>query len=423
MLASAPRTIGYRIRSHSNIACAPGLVHNCGPVNTDLPSLAARTSVLFAILCAGFVVTGVVVTLAGPALPVFIARWSLTDAQAGLFFTAQFLGSLGGVILSSALMSARGFRPTLVAGYLLTATGIAALNSPDERFALCAAITFGCGYGFVIPATNLWVAELSGPRRSALLNLLNLAWGAGAVVCPLLVYRAARTGHFAQLLFEIAAASAALGAILALAPFESRAPAATEDTPDEATLGFAGIRTAIVLAFLFFSYVGTESGISGWAAAHAKRVGSASGMNWALAPVFFWAALLAGRGIASLILLRVRESRLVAGGLLLAAAGTAVLLSARTPLAVIAGVIAAGLGLSSLYPIFIAWLSKGYGVRARSVGGGLFALAALGGAVMPWLVGQLSSHGGGLRAGLFVPFAGCLAMLALVGLVGREIRS
>lgn len=422
MSASAPRTIEYRIRFYSNIACAPGLVHNCGPVNTRLPSLAARTSVLFAILCSGFVVTGVVVTLAGPALPVFIARWSLTDAQAGLFFTAQFLGSLGGVILSSALMAARGFRPTLVAGYLLTAAGIAALNSHDERFALCAAITFGCGYGFVIPATNLWVAELSGSRRAALLNLLNLAWGAGAVVCPLLVYRAARTGYFAQLLVEVAAASAALGAILALAPFESRAPAA-EDTPGEAALGFAGIRTAIVLAFLFFTYVGTESGISGWAAAHAKRVGAASGMNWALAPVFFWAALLAGRGIASLILLRAREWFLVAGGLLLAAAGTAVLLSARTPQAVIAGVIAAGLGLSSLYPIFIAWLSKGYGVRARSVGGGLFALAALGGAVMPWLVGQVSSHGGGLHAGLFVPFAGCLAMLALVGLVGREIRS
>src|SRR3989442_1650438 len=39
---------------------------------------------------AAFVLTGVMTTLLGPMLPVFSARWSLSDSQAGYLFTAHF---------------------------------------------------------------------------------------------------------------------------------------------------------------------------------------------------------------------------------------------------------------------------------------------------------------------------------------------
>ncbi|MGC2793539.1 MAG: hypothetical protein WA899_16050, partial [Candidatus Sulfotelmatobacter sp.] len=44
----------------------------------------------------------------------------------------------------------------------------------------------------------------------------------------------------------------------------------------------------------------------------------------------------------------------------------------------------------------------------------MFALAGMGGAVMPWFVGLTSTRTGSLRAGLLVPLAGCLAMLGLI---------
>jgi fucose permease len=87
------------------------------------------------------------------------------------------------------------------------------------------------------------------------------------------------------------------------------------------------------------------------------------------------------------------------------------------------GAFLAGLGLASLFPIFIAWLSKWFGERARKVGGVMFALAALGSASMPWLVGVVSklSHGN-LRVGLLVPLVGCAVMLALIGLLRPGTR-
>src|SRR6267378_5132257 len=64
-------------------------------------------SVIFYLLCAGFVFNGVVISFIGPILPVFMAKWGLDDSRAGLFSLVQFSGSFAGVLLSSPLVSAR----------------------------------------------------------------------------------------------------------------------------------------------------------------------------------------------------------------------------------------------------------------------------------------------------------------------------
>jgi fucose permease len=140
-------------------------------------------------------------------------------------------------------------------------------------------------------------------------------------------------------------------------------------------------------------------------------------------PMFFWAGLLSGRGISALILARAKESWLVISGLVLSAVGTTWLLLAATRSQVILGVVLAGFGLASVYPIFISWLSKWYGERARRLGGVMFSLAALGGATMPWMVGFISQHANSLRVGLLVPLAGCAAMIVLVAVLRRRIAA
>src|ERR1051325_8907793 len=70
-------------------------------------------SVIFYLLCAGFVVNGIVISLIGPILPMFMAKWGLSDSRAGLFSLVQFSGSFVGVLTSSALISAKGFKPEI----------------------------------------------------------------------------------------------------------------------------------------------------------------------------------------------------------------------------------------------------------------------------------------------------------------------
>jgi len=179
----------------------------------------------------------------------------------------------------------------------------------------------------------------------------------------------------------------------------------------------------MILGILFFVYVGTENGMSYWAADHARRAATWSSNTFTLAPMFFFAGLLSGRGAAAAVLLRLKEVHVAVGGILLAATGLSVFLIAHTPVMLFGGALFAGLGLASIYPIYIAWLSKWFGARARKVGGVMFALAAGGASTMPTLVGVVSRYSGSLRIGLLVPLAGCAVMLAVIALLRPQTRN
>jgi fucose permease len=377
-------------------------------------------NLIFLLLCAGFVLNGIVICLIGPLLPLFREKWALDDSHAGLFSTMQFAFSLAGVLLSSQLIAAKGFKPAIIIGLALLGVGFALLNAPTFGLALAASAIYGLGYGFATPGTNLWVGESYGERRASALNVANLAWGVGAIASSPLAFLAIHAARVTFLLYVVGALCALLAIFLFRMDFGQPPHHENELAGDS---GSASFGAAIPLGILFFVYVGTEVGTSYWAALHAQRATPWTGNSFTLAPMFFFAGLLGGRGAAAAILFRVKEATVAIGGILLAAAGELLFLSSRSAAGLFAGAFFAGLGLSSLYPIWVAWLSKWFGARARKVGGVMFALAAAGASSMPALVGVVSRYANNsLRIGLLVPVTGCAIMLATVALLRPSRR-
>jgi fucose permease len=374
---------------------------------------------LLALLFAGFVLTGIPTVIIGPILPVFISRWSLNDSQAGLFFTVQFAASLCGVWITTGLTAWRGYRPSLVLGYLLTGAGLAFLNASTHAVALAATAAFGLGYGIVTPPTNLSAAEAGGTRSAGLVSLLNFAWGIGAVACSPLILLALRHQFLPALLFTVAFCAFALaGAFLFVAfPADKHASAAESSSAPAVTPALA---MTVGVAALFFLYVGTETSIGGWSAELTMRLASHGTNLSTIAPMFFYAGIMTGRATASLVLLRVREIHAVLTALGLTVLGIAVVIAAASQRMGAAGFAIAGLGCASIYPIYISWFSKWYGAAARRLGGVVFSMASLGGSALPWLVGFVSMRAGSLRLGLLVPLAGCFVMLGLLALLHRQ---
>jgi fucose permease len=309
-------------------------------------------------------------------------------------------------------MLKRGYRSTFVCGFLLIACGVAGLSLSQYIFALASAAVFGFGLGQSLSATNLWVAEVARDRVAAL-SILNFMWGIGAVASAPLVMLAQLHGATTTLLYGIAVCSAVTASVLAALRLEPQSTTRTHGPGTESTNSIS-LRSAVSLAALFFLYIGSENSVAGWVASLTKRMNTVSSDSWALAPMFFWAGLLAGRALLPLIPLRRSERKMLEAGLLLTAVGICLLLTATTFLAVVVSVTAAGLGMAAIYPILIAWLVKAFGERSRQAGSLMFALASLGGATMPWIVGVTSTKVGSLRAGLLIPLAGCAAMFTLV---------
>jgi FHS family glucose/mannose:H+ symporter-like MFS transporter len=372
----------------------------------------SRTS-LMAVLFIGFILSGIATTIVGPMLPVFIRKWTLDDGQAGFFSSVQFLASLVGTVVSGAWMAWRGYRPSLVAGYAFIGYGLATLNANTHANALAATAAFGLGYGLITPGTNLYVAEAGGARSASLLNLLNFTWGIGAMACSPLIAMALRNNRLHGLLIGYGI----FGALLALALLFARFGAEKHEKHLE-NAGTAsravGRRVTIAMAVLFFTYVCMETSIGVWSAEYSRRIANGISNLTTLAPMFFYSGLTAGRGLAPLVLLSVSEGPLVLAALSLTALGTIVIIFSTTLKVTITGVFLAGLGCASIYPIYIAWLSRWYGARAKRIGGILFALASLGGSAGPWLVGTFSKYSGSLRVGFAVPLLSALLMICIV---------
>ena len=362
----------------------------------------------FWLIHVAFVLTGAVTTLLGPILPLLVAWWQLEDWQAGLLFTLQFAGSMIGVALSSAAMTRKGFRFTLVLGLLLMATGVAAVGAGAQAVGIAGVLCYGVGLGVTMPATNLFVAQAQPHRSASALNVLNFAWGVGAIGLPPAVALFQRAAGVRLLLLLLAGALALAAALVSRGRF---AAAEVEIGARTAAGGAARWRHALAFGAILFVYVGTETAISGWIALYARRLALAPAAVAMAAPSVFWAAMLIGRAVAPLVLRRVPEGRLVTASVIVAATGVAAIMAARSAGPLGAGIAAAGLGCATVFPVTIAMFTREFGREAARYSGVVFALSALGGATLPWLVGVVSSHTGTLQAGLFVPLAGCAAVL------------
>src|SRR5262249_49284015 len=138
---------------------------------------------------------------------------------------------------------------------------------------------------------------------------------------------------------------------------------------------------------LFFLYVGVEVSLGQWAAEHTKRLAVAGSLA-TIAPAFFYGGLMGGRALAPLILARVREYTLVLNALALALVATTAVIWAKNQATVFVALVFAGLGCSTLFPIYVTWLARWFGRRANRVSGLMFSMSSLGSALVPWFVGQ-----------------------------------
>jgi fucose permease len=230
------------------------------------------------------------------------------------------------------------------------------------------------------------------------------------MACPFLVATFQSAGQLQFFLFLVAASVLVMMIALIITPFQVTAHDANPTHP-RSRLQYLRTPTAVLLGALFFLYIGTESAFGLWLATYAKRTSSAGGTWWATAPSYFYGALLMGRLAAPLALREMSDTKLARLGAGLACVGGAALIAAHSLAGIAICAALTGFGLSTLYPIAIGFLSASFGAVASRIGGTLFAIATLGGAIIPWLVGLVSTRSGSLRTALLIPLLGCLAIV------------
>ena len=356
-----------------------------------------------------FALTGIVMTFLGPMLPSLAVRWSLNDARSGALIFAEFFSSMLAMLVSGLLVGRIGYRLTLIVGLLLMSGGMILLPFGPWLMGMAAISVFGVGYGVTTPAGNLRTAEINPENSASALNVINAVWGLGAMSSPFLVALALRAHRPDWFFLGTAAALLVLMSLLAVSRF-------VPDTREEvASTNLAAkvwtIRILPLICAVFFFYVGVETCFGNWVATYARRLSPENPALDIITPSFFWGALLLGRALAPFVLTFYRETKLASMGLALALVGGIGLVSARGLRLIEVSCVLTGLGLASIYPITVSLLRRWFGEATRRASGAVFSSGNVGGAVLPWMLGVVSTYSGSLRLAFLVPVLGVLLLL------------
>jgi MFS transporter, FHS family, L-fucose permease len=369
-------------------------------------------------MCAVYLAAGLTLASIGPSLASLAANIGQDIGVIGSQFTAFSLGTVLVQLLAPSLSARHGQRAVLALGALLMGSGILGESLSRTIGPLLAfALLGGLGFGAILAAGSVLIPQLFPARGASALNLVNLFFGVGSIIGPL-VAGWARAGGGTPLV----ALWLGSGLLLALLPIISRAAEApVSGLHSSANADRPPWGLVLLLGLLLLVYSGTEIAVGGWAAVYLEAGPGLTPERAAFAVSGFWLALTVGRGLGAalglrlgaLALLRLAVGVMLAGALLLAlsvgAAGRSVL-----------ALMLIGLACGPIFPTTLALVATI--ARGRSAATSLaLAIGNVGGALIPPALGLVLSGAGPAAAAALV-LALSLIVVAIFGLVAWVSR-
>jgi MFS transporter, FHS family, glucose/mannose:H+ symporter len=362
-----------------------------------------------------FLLIGVLAASYGPLLEHLVRRFGISLPQAGSVFTAHFAGALVGVFVSMWAMKRVSGRTAIWASQGCLAVGCAGVAlAPSWPVFLAAVAVVGLGFGGLDLGLNQLVAHSQGPRRSALINALNSAYGFGSVAGPILISRLSQDhltalyGSAAVLAVVLIPAAAGIKGRL---PFMPRTPGRSAEAHEHSR------RDVLVVIFLvaFIFYVGVETGVGGWMPSHLESIGFHS-LEAASITSGFWLALAIGRLLAVLIPDRVPPRLVVISG---SAIASVALLAALNGQAAPIAYIVAGLAIAPIFPTALVWLARLRPGDSRATSW-MFPATMVGGGVIPPAIGVAIAWFGIGWAPAVLAAVAVITLAAFLLAAGRE---
>lgn len=303
-------------------------------------------------------VYGIIAAMLGTILPDISQRFSLTPKQNGNIALFQAVGLMIGSFCVGPLMDIYGKQVGMLAGLGLVALALVLLRGAGGyQSVIGAMLLLGIGGGVVVTASNSLNADINPSNPAVVSNWLNLFFGLGGMVTPLISAKLFPGKPRSLVLF--AAILAALGlAASVVAPFK---PASGQVTFEfSAVGGLLADPRLLALSFLLFLYVTCEVGVWNWLVRHLVAQGVPEGKALTILSLGFALGLLVGRVAAAQILTHVDGKTVLIGASALMAVTTYAMLTSSSPGVAQALVFLAGLSMAPVFPTTLGVVGAGF---------------------------------------------------------------
>lgn len=248
-----------------------------------------QSATSFAVPAGYFIALGAITSALGAGIPAIQSSYRLSPVDAGMVVSAYNLGALMAMALLCFRFRSPGRMVRIFSICVISGCLGMALSGAWPSFLACAMIA-GAGYGGLIVQINTYVVTSFTGRSVQMVNLINAAYGAGAIAGPLLI----RMGIQHDLL---------MWAILVGLCMSTRAVGAGtgQQNPDYVVKAVGRpiwmLAPFVVMAFL---YAGLETGTASWESSTLAKLGYPEATAAQMVGLF-WIGLTVGRLCAPII--------------------------------------------------------------------------------------------------------------------------
>jgi FHS family Na+ dependent glucose MFS transporter 1 len=355
------------------------------PITAALPAAARLKRRQATAYYIAFIGLGLTVSSLGPTLPGLADNTESSLSQISIVFTVQALGLLAGNLLSGRWYDRAPGHPYLAA-MLLAIALMLVLTPLVSSLAVLAAIMFviGVGAGSVDVGGNTLMSWVYGDQVGPRMNALHFFFGLGALLAPLFVAQDIAFSGDITWAYWILALLMLPAAVMCLRQPSPKASPVSAEAPGQRPRWLL----VILIAAMFFLFVGAELSFGGWIYTYAVSLDLATATTAGYLTSLYWAALTAGRLVSIPLAARIRPRYLLTADI----AGMVISLALLLLLADQAGVVwiasfGMGFSMANVFPTLIL-----LGGRHLPVTGNITSWFLVGGSLgsmlVPWLIGQ-----------------------------------
>lgn len=357
-------------------------------------SLAAVTSLYLAAMLQGLTLVSFPASSA-----VLKGMHGFTDAQYGTIFLPQVLCAVLGALAGAALATRSGLKNLLciallcnALSQLLLAVTVYVPGSAVLTTVLAATSCLGLGFGLSGAPLNALPALLFPGRRDTALVALHTLLGFGLAIGPLIANPFVMAGHWIGFPMLLCAFALLLSGACALLHFPE---ATTDSTAEQAAPSNEHHPRRNASFWLFVAiavlYAFAEGTFGNWAVLYLQDVKHLPVPIAAAALSVFWAAMVGGRLLASVLVLYIRPERIWLTLPLLMIAAFLALPYADTPALGIGLFALAGLACSAFFPLSVGLSTRRFERHVPWVSSMMIAALMTGVGLGSYLVGLLQS--------------------------------
>ncbi len=314
-------------------------------------------------------VYGIIAAMLGTILPDLSKRFNLTPKQNGNLAMLQAVGLMAGGLFVGPLMDTEGKKVGLLLGLGLIVVALLGLRAATG-YGLVATfmLVLGIGGGAIVTGANTLppFIKLGDLTTGGVFNLLNLFFGLGGLVTPLIAARLFRNQTGRLLIF-----AGALGAITFLVNAIAPLPGASGEVAFQASIvtDLLAKPALLALALMLFLYVACEVGIWNWLVRHLIAQGVSEGKALTILSLGFALGLLIGRVVVSQVLKDISPERVLVGAGVLMAVTTFIMLQSKSDAVAWVTVFLAGIAMAPVFPTALAVVNERFKDTAATATG------------------------------------------------------